>query len=125
MKKHLALLMALVLSLSACAAPAQPPLTDDPLPEQTQPVPEDIPFQLAVYPAYSLHPVLAENRANLALASVLYEPLFALNERFEAEMSCAAAISSARTRWSGPLPWSRMSPFPMAPPSPARSSPPH
>jgi len=85
MKKHLALLMALVLSLSACAAPAQPPLTDDPLPEQTQPVPEDIPFQLAVYPAYSLHPVLAENRANLALASVLYEPLFALNERFEAE----------------------------------------
>ena len=85
MKRRLALILALFLSLSACAAPPELPKEEEALPEQTQPAPVEIPFQLAVYPAYSLHPVLAENRANLALSPLLYQPLFTLNEQFQAE----------------------------------------
>lgn len=86
MKRYLALLLSLVLTLTACHAPDPPAQTPPEDPEQpAQQTPEDIPFQLAVYPEYSLHPVLAENRANLALAPLLYEPLFALNAAFEAE----------------------------------------
>lgn len=85
MKKYLALLLALLMTLTACHAPETPEIPEEPSAEQETTVPEDIPFQLAVYPEYSLHPVLAENRANLALAPLLYEPLFTLNENFEAE----------------------------------------
>lgn len=86
MKKRLAMLLALVMLLSACHAPESPPepSVEDP-DSQTQAVPADIPFQLAIYDQFSLHPALAENRANLALASLLYEPLFALNAEFQAE----------------------------------------
>lgn len=45
--------------------------------------PVDIPFSLAVYDSYSLHPVLAENRANLTLSPLLYEPLFQLDESLQ------------------------------------------
>jgi len=85
MKKLLALAMALLMALTACHAPDPPAAPEAPVTGQETPPPEDIPFQLAVYPEYSLHPVLAENRANLALAPLLYEPLFALNAAFEAE----------------------------------------
>ena len=50
--------------------------------EEQQPV--DIPFALAAYPSYSFHPVLAENRANLTLAPLLYEPLFEVDASFQA-----------------------------------------
>ena len=85
MKKLLSLALALTRLLTGCHAPQQPE-TPEPSPgDQTQSVPEDIPFQLAVYDQYSLHPILAGNRANLALSSLLYEPLFSLNASFEAE----------------------------------------
>ena len=86
MKKIPALFLCAVLMLSACHAPQSPtpPPAQEP-PGQDQAQPESIPFQLAVYDSYSLHPVLAENRANLALSGLLYEPLFALNSRFEPE----------------------------------------
>lgn len=85
MKRRLALFLALMMTLSACHAPEAPPASEDLPPEPEQSVVTDIPFQLAVYDQYSLHPILAENRANLALSSLLYEPLFELNPRFEAE----------------------------------------
>ena len=85
MKKHLALLLAMLITLTACHAPEAPPVSEEIPPEQEQTVVTDIPFQLAVYDQYSLHPILAENRANLALSSLLYEPLFELNTQFEAE----------------------------------------
>ena len=44
---------------------------------------EAVPFALAIYPDYTLHPVLAENRANLTLAPLLYEPLFQLDQQFQ------------------------------------------
>ena len=85
MKKRLALLLALLMTLSACHAPEAPLVPEETVPEQEQPQAVDIPFQLAVYDQYSLHPILAENRANLALSGLLYEPLFELNAQFEAE----------------------------------------
>ena len=86
MKKLLALTLCLVMTLTGCHSPESPPDEPSQQPEDlTQTIPEDIPFQLAVYDQYSLHPVLAENRANLALAPLLYEPLFSLNASFEPE----------------------------------------
>ena len=86
MKKLLALTLCLVMTLTGCHSPESPPDEPSQQPEDlTQTIPEDIPFQLAVYDQYSLHPVLAENRANLALAPLLYEPLFSLNAAFEPE----------------------------------------
>ena len=85
MKRYLAFLLALLMTLTACHAPETPEVPEKPSAEQGETVPEDIPFQLAVYDQYSLHPILAENRANLALAPLLYEPLFALNANFEPE----------------------------------------
>ena len=86
MKKLCSLALALTLLLTGCHAPeqpSQPPVIDPD--DQIESIPEDIPFQLAVYDRYSLHPISAGNRANLALAPLLYEPLFALNASFEAE----------------------------------------
>ena len=85
MRRYLACFLALTLLLTGCAFGEKPePPEEAPPEESTTPV-EEIPFQLAIYPDYSLHPVLAENRANLALASLLYEPLFTVNGAFEAE----------------------------------------
>lgn len=85
MRKILAFFLALTLLLTGCAVGGEPEVPEElPQEEITAPT-EDIPFQLAIYPEYSLHPVLAENRANLTLASLLYEPLFALDEHFVAQ----------------------------------------
>ena len=46
--------------------------------------PQAVPFSLAIYPDYSLHPALAVNRANLTLAPLLYEPLFWVDRTFTA-----------------------------------------
>ena len=90
MRRLLSLLLsaALVLTLTACGSPGgtSGSQTDSGSASSSGAVqePVDIPFALAVYPSYSLHPVLAENRANLTLAPLLYEPLFRLDEGFQA-----------------------------------------
>ena len=43
------------------------------------------PFSLAAYPAHSFHPVWTQSAGNLALAPLLYEGLFTLDERFQAQ----------------------------------------
>lgn len=80
------LLMAAVLCfLVGCGDPALPPSdSDDPAvsaPEGSTVEPV-LPFTLPFYPDYSLHPALAENRANMALSSLLYEGLFTLDDTF-------------------------------------------
>ena len=80
---------ALLLSLSACGGPGEPtPGASSSTPPLSQPEQEtdavDTPFALACYPTFSLHPVLGENRANLTLAPLLYEPLFQVDEQFRA-----------------------------------------
>lgn len=92
MRRLLSLLLsaALLLSLAACGAEdgdagdgssSEVPATSD---GDTSQTPVSIPFSLAVYPAYSLHPVLSTNRANLTLADLLYEPLFLVDDTFQA-----------------------------------------
>ncbi|MEH2938807.1 ABC transporter substrate-binding protein [Lawsonibacter sp. JLR.KK007] len=52
--------------------------------EETPPA-EPLPFTLAWYPEFSLHPTLAANRANLTLAPLLYESLFTVDAAFQAQ----------------------------------------
>ncbi len=77
---------ALILSLVGCAAAENPAQSLPEQPSGSVQVPEDqkqsLPFTLAFYPDYSTHPALAENRANLALAPLLYEGLFSLDDNF-------------------------------------------
>lgn len=75
---------ALALSLTGCGAPPDEPSASVSADQSQVQVPVDTPFALPLYPAYSLHPVLASNRANLTLAPLLYEPLFQVDEQFEA-----------------------------------------
>jgi len=79
------------LNLTACGGP-QPSGSDTPGTSsevssqpgnEVQPV--DTPFALAIYPEYSIHPALARNRANLTLVPLLYEPLFQVDESFQAQ----------------------------------------
>ena len=86
MKPFLSFLLAaaLVLSLTACGPGAvSSSSSPDASGSSWEQPPVDVPFSLAVYSSYSLHPVLAENRANLMLSPLLYEPLFQLNDLFE------------------------------------------
>lgn len=64
--------------------PSQSIQTDSPSVSQPILQPEAHPFTLAFYPNYSTHPALAENRANLSLAPLLYEGLFRLDDHFDA-----------------------------------------
>ena len=65
-----ALFFALLLSLSACGGGNSPAVSGssprDVSQETVQP-PKVLPFTLAFYPEYSLHPTLAGNRTNLTL----------------------------------------------------------
>lgn len=79
---------ALILGLAGCAAPGEPSQSLPEQPSSSAQVPDDQtqahPFTLPFYPDYSTHPALAENRANLALAPLLYEGLFSLDDTFSA-----------------------------------------
>lgn len=80
----LSLLLAAFLFLPSGCAPGDTSQEPDPAPGQSvSPAPASTPFALAVYPEQSLHPVLTGNRANLTLAPLLYEPLFALDAQFQ------------------------------------------
>jgi len=87
MKPFLSLLLsaALALSLTACGPGTASGSSSSSVPSgsSSEQAPVDVPFSLAVYSSYSLHPVLAENRANLMLSPLLYEPLFQLDDTFE------------------------------------------
>lgn len=84
-KRLFSLILATALLLSGCGGQTEPPAaSSEPLREEPLQLPEQTPFTLAVYPAYSLHPTLAVNRANLTLAPLLYEPLFQVDGSFQA-----------------------------------------
>lgn len=79
---------ALALSLAGCGQ-AEPPSasgTDfSSAAKEEQAIPVSIPFTLAFYPEYTLHPARAANRANLTLGSLLYEGLFSVDASFQAQ----------------------------------------
>ena len=87
-QRLLCLLSAALLLLSACGADGSAgsgSQSDTSAPALSQQEPVTTPFTLAAYPSYSFHPTLAANRANLALAPLLYEPLFQLDASFQAQ----------------------------------------
>ena len=80
---------ALLLSLAACggtgsSGSANSAAASSASLEETPPA-EPLPFTLAWYPEFSLHPTLAANRANLTLAPLLYESLFTVDAAFQAQ----------------------------------------
>ncbi len=83
-----ALFLALSISLTACAGgtgPAQSAASSGDAGQEEAPPSAAVPFTLAVYPEFSFHPALAANRANLTLSPLLYEPLFSVDSRFQAQ----------------------------------------
>jgi len=89
MKRILPLFLALLLTLTACGGGEAPDISpaassENVSQEEVQP-PKAVPFTLAVYPEFSLHPALAGSRANLTLAPLLYEGLFAVDASFQAQ----------------------------------------
>lgn len=84
------LALAALFALSGCAgSPAAGDASSQPPPAVSAAGPAEdaspkLPFTLPYYPDYSIHPALAENRANLTLAPLLYEGLFSVDSRFQA-----------------------------------------
>ena len=103
----LGLLLALLL-LAGCGTPPAPAISqpEETPPDVSAPPPEaageTIPFTLAVYPQESFHPALSKNRTNLLLASLLYQPLYRLDERFEPQpvLASGAAASEDKLTWT-------------------------
>ena len=84
------LFLAFSLLLSACgseggaassSSASSPPAEDHSV--GGSPAPEEFaaPLTLAAYPTASFHPVLSGNKANLTLAPLLYEGLFAVDSQ--------------------------------------------
>lgn len=106
-KRHLALLLACTLLLCSCqpeggssSASAGP--ADSSMQEVEIPQPEHSPFTLGIYPAYSIHPVLTESRANLTLAPLLYESLFTVDTTFSPipQLCQSYTASGDQTIWT-------------------------
>lgn len=109
MKKLLASLLstALLLSLAACGGGPVPDRSSSAsssgdVSQMEDPPPKDIPFTLAFYPEFSLHPSLAGNRANLTLSPLLYEPLFSVDASFQAQpVLCQSfSVSEDKLVWT-------------------------
>lgn len=72
---------ALCLLLPACGGAETPAPTATPAPT---PIPVPVEFSLPYYADASLHPITGQSRTNLTLSSLVYEGLFALDNRFSA-----------------------------------------
>ncbi|MGN0967962.1 MAG: ABC transporter substrate-binding protein, partial [Oscillospiraceae bacterium] len=78
----LAAAAALVLLLTGCTGETiQTPETPEPSPTPTD-APEQTDFTLPYYPGASLHPITGNSRANLVVASLVYQGLFELDNTF-------------------------------------------
>ena len=106
MKRLTALFLVLLLALTACGGgdvPAGSSSVSSADVSQTKaPPPAPVPFTLAFYPEFSLHPTLAANRANLTLAPLLYEGLFTVDASFQAQpLLCQSyAVSEDKLVWT-------------------------
>lgn len=99
---------ALLLTLTACGPePEESSSSSQPghaisQPEAKPPQTAHLPFALAFFPEFSLHPVLSTNRANLTLSALLYEPLFQVDSHFEAvPVLCESyTVSQDKLTWT-------------------------
>ena len=106
MKRFCACLLsaALLLSLSACGGEGEASSSDSSVDTSQEEVraPETATLTLAFYPQQSLHPALSANRANLTLAPLLYEGLFAVDGSFTAQpVLCESyTVSPDKLTWT-------------------------
>lgn len=115
-KQVLALALALFLPLSACGETEGPaPVTPTPTPSHsTVPAPtamERTEFTLPYYPDGGLHPITGVNRTNLALAPLVYQGLFELDQSFRPHgVLCGShAVSEDGLTWTFTLADARFS----------------
>ena len=106
MKRLSALFLALLLILTGCGT-QMPDASGSSAGSASgdvsqEPAPAAVPFTLAVYPEFSLHPTLAANRANLTLSPLLYESLFTVDASFQAQpLLCGSyAVSEDKLVWT-------------------------
>lgn len=86
-------LLALCLLLGGCAGAPEPVPSATPTPSAAPS--EAAEFALACYPAAGFHPITGENRTNLALAGLVYEGLYALDQQFQPEAQlCAEGVQA-------------------------------
>lgn len=78
---------ALCLALAGCAGGPEPAATPSPVPAESAPPAQRQGFALACYPDAGFHPITGTNRTNLTLAGLMYEGLFALDQRFAVEQA--------------------------------------
>lgn len=107
-RKLLALLlaMAMVLSLTACgkgdgdgSASAEPDSSQaepEEIPEE-KPQEEVKPFTLGYYAGVGINPYTCDNAQNQTIVGLVYEPLFSIDENFQATSCLAKSISVARS----------------------------
>ena len=107
MKRLTALFLSLLLILTACGGGEAPAgsssdVSSAGVSREETPPSKAIPFTLAFYPEFSLHPTLAANRANLTLAPLLYESLFTVDASFQAQpLLCRSfAVSEDGLVWT-------------------------
>ena len=106
MKRFCACLLsaALLLSLSACGGEGEASSSDSSVDTSQEEVRESetATLTLAFYPQQSLHPALSANRANLTLAPLLYEGLFAVDGSFTAQpVLCESyTVSPDKLTWT-------------------------
>ena len=104
MRRLSALTLACILLLAACGAPAEGSASASSsgassssasasAPTEPEETAASAAFTLAACPAYSFHPVLAENSVNLALAPLMYEGLFTLDSAFQAQPALCQSYS--------------------------------
>ena len=60
------------------------------------------PFTLPYYPNASLHPITSENRTNLVLCNLVYQPLFELDNRFSPHgvLCASSSVSEDGLTWT-------------------------
>lgn len=97
-----ALVLIFAFCLTGCSDKPEQPSPSPEVSSTPAPVQERRPFTLPYYPNASLHPITGNNRSNLALASLVYQALFELDNSFTPhEALCASSsVSDDGLTWT-------------------------
>ena len=102
----LLLAAALMAAAGGCTQPSDPLAVTPPAvsaaPTPSPETAEPMDFVLPCYPQSGFHPISGANRTNLTLAGLMYEGLFAVDERFEAQpvLCTGSAVGEDGLTWT-------------------------